>query len=334
MRWDSRWYSRIATDGYHWQSPLPGHSDRWISDLAFFPGLPLVARVLHRCGIAPGWATLLASWLGFILAAVVITLVGYQLGGMRTGVLLILLWGVAPRAVVQVLGYSEGWFIAAIGAGLLMALRRNWIRAGLAICIAGVFRPSVVPAGVLLGLAWMASWPVLGLAVTPGERRRRLLGAALTPWGILGYAAVVACRTDRWNGYLLVQRAWGSTLGWSTEVFRTAAQRWPTAPFNWTYFGLVAASVILYTVLLMWMIATRQPPLLSGYVALVLLLTVSSQGYFQSKARFMLPAFPAFLPLAQALGRTPLWAQISVMVVLSGLSTWWSVSVLSGVYSP
>lgn len=334
MKWDAQWYSRIALAGYHWPTPQPGHTDPWISDMAFFPGLPAFGRVLARCGVDAGWATLVAAWIGFACAAAVIVLVGREVGGAWTGVLLVLLWGAAPRSLVEVLGYSEGWFIALVGLGLLMGLRKHWVRAGLAICAAGLFRPAVVPAGVLLGLAWAAAWPVFGRGVAPAERRRRLLGAALTPWGILAYAALVAVRTGHWNGYLLVQKAWGSTVGWSNEIFVKVGQHWPVAPFNWTYFGLVAASVILYAALLVTMILTREKPLLWAWVALVLLLTVFSVGYFQSKARFLLPAFPAFLPVARLLERAPRWLAVATMLMATGLSTWWSVYVLGGPYSP
>ncbi|QCV96093.1 hypothetical protein [Acidipropionibacterium acidipropionici] len=334
MKWDAQWYARIAVGGYHWPLPQPGHSDPWLSDLAFFPGFPALTRAVSLTGLDAAWAALVTAWIGFACAAGVIVLVGREVGGAPTGVLLVLLWGAAPRSLVQNLGYSEGWFIALVGLGLLMGLRRQWIRAGLAICVAGVFRPAVVPMGVLLALAWVAAWPVFRRGVDSGERRRRFLGAALTPWGFLAYAAVVAARTGRWDGYLLVQRAWGSSLGWSTEVFHKAAQYWPIAPFNWTYFGLVAASMILYAVLLVAMIASRESPLLWGQVALVLLLTVFSVGYFQSRARFLLPAFPAFLPVARLLEKAPRWLCAATMVVITGLSTWWSVYVLGGPYSP
>lgn len=334
MKWDAQWYARIAAGGYHWPVPQPGHTDPWLSDLAFFPGFPALGRALTLAGLDASWATLVAAWAGFACAAAVIALVGREAGGASTGVLLVLLWGVAPRSVVQVLGYSEGWFIALVGLGLLMGLRRQWVRAGLAICVAGLFRPAVVPAGVLLGVAWVAAWPVFRRGVEPGERRRRFIGAALTPWGILAYAAVVAERTGHWNGYLMVQRAWGSSMGWSNEMFHQVAAHWPVAPYNWTYFGLVSAAVILYVVLLVAMIVTKESPLLWGHVALVLLLTVFSVGYFQSKARFLLPAFPAFLPVARLLEKVPRWLAVVTMLVLTGLSTWWSVYVLGGPYSP
>lgn len=334
MKWDGRWYERIARTGYHVPHPRPGDPLSWSSDLAFFPGLPAIGRFLARCGVAPSWATLVAAWVGFLGAAVVIVLVGREVGGDRVGVLLVLLWGVAPMSFVQILGYSEGWFIACLGLGLLMALRRNWIRAGLAICVAGLFRPAVVPAGVLLGLAWVAAWPVFRQGVDAVERRRRFIGAALTPWGILGYAALVAARVGRWDAYLMIQTAWGTHVGWSNEVFRLAAKYWPIGPYNWRYFGLVIVAVVVYLVLLLVMIATREKPLLWAHVALFLLLAVFTVGFFRSKARFLLPAFPAFLPVARLLAKVPPWVTVVAMVLLTGLSSWWGVYMVGSKYSP
>lgn len=335
MKWDAKWYSRIAATGYHAPLlPRPDVAISWWSDLAFFPGLPALGRALERCGVGAGWATLVAAWIGFACAAAVISLVGREVGGAGVGVLLALLWGIAPMSFVQVMGYAEGWFVALVGAGLLMALRRNWVRAGIAICLAGLFRPAVVPAGVLLGLAWVAAWPVFRQGVDASERRRRFLGAALTPWGLLGYAALVAKRVGRWDAYFKIETAWGTAFGWSNEPFRLAAKYWPIAPYNWRYFGLVVAAVILYLLLLGLMIVVREKPLLSAYVALVLALTIFTVGFFRSKSRFLLPAFPAFLPVARLLNRMPRWATVLVMVVLSGLSTWWNVYMIGSRYSP
>lgn len=329
LKWDGRWYLSIAASGYH--RPVAGS---WQSDMAFFPGLPAVSRVLGYCGLDAAWATLIAAWIGFACAAAVITLVGREVGGARTGVFLVGLWGVAPMSFVQNMGYAEGWFTALVGLGLLMGLRRKWVRAGLAVCLAGVFRPAVVPVGVLLGLAWVAAWPVFGRGVDAAERWRRFLGAALTPWGILAYATLVARRVGRWDAYFMIQTAWGTRLGWSNEPFQLAARYWPIAPYNWRYFGLVIAAVIIYAVLLVAMIATREKPLLWGEVALLLALSVFTVGFFRSKARFLLPAFPAFLPLARLLEKAPRWLAIVAVVVLTGASTVWDVYMLGSPYSP
>ena len=60
-RWDGKWYSAIAAGGYHWPSLMFGHTDPWISDLAFLPGLPALGRVIILItGMPPRLAILLS----------------------------------------------------------------------------------------------------------------------------------------------------------------------------------------------------------------------------------------------------------------------------------
>src|SRR5262245_17610290 len=60
LQWDSRWYESIA-DGYH--SVIPPVAERpERSNVAFFPGYPLLARALARAfGLESGVALLLAA---------------------------------------------------------------------------------------------------------------------------------------------------------------------------------------------------------------------------------------------------------------------------------
>ena len=99
-RWDGRWYSAIAAGGYHWPNPMFGHTDPWISDLAFLPGLPALGRVIILVtGMSPYLAILIAAQMGFLTAAAVITAVGHRVAGPTAAVLLVACWGAAPRAV-------------------------------------------------------------------------------------------------------------------------------------------------------------------------------------------------------------------------------------------
>ena len=108
-RWDGKWYSAIAAGGYHWPSLMFGHTDPWISDLAFLPGLPALGRVIILItGMPPRLAILIAGQVGFLAAAAVITAVGLRVAGPTAAVLLVACWGAAPRAVVESMGYTEG----------------------------------------------------------------------------------------------------------------------------------------------------------------------------------------------------------------------------------
>ena len=66
---------------------------------------------------------------------------------------------------------------------------------------------------------------------------------------------------------------------------------------------IVAAGVLLFALLL----AYRAPLPLIAYSGVLLLIAVGGSGFFESKPRFLLPAFPLLIPLARALfqlGRT------------------------------
>jgi len=61
---------------------------------------------------------------------------------------------------------------------------------------------------------------------------------------------------------------------------------------------------------------------------------MAAQGFFHAKARFLLPAFPAWLPLAAWLAARPAWAQAVTVVGLSALSVVTDLAVLAGPWSP
>lgn len=331
-QWDAQWYARIAAGGYHWGTALPGHSNPWISDLAFFPGLPALGRaVLALTGLSPRAAVLVAAQVGFLAAAAVITAVGLRVAGPTAGVLLVACWGAAPRALVESMGYAEGWFIALVGLGLLAVLSERWVLAGAWIGLAGVFRPSVAPVCIVLGLAWLAS---LLTRADARLRRRRFLGMVLSPLGLVLWFGVVARRTGRWNGYLLIQKAWGSSMGTPGATISDVEMRLGHHPFDWRYFGLVGLSWCLYLVLGIVMAVRREHPWLTVYVLVTVLFVGLMAGYFHSKARFLLPAFPAFLPVARPLARAPRWVQVAVVVVMTALSTWWNLDVVNHRLSP
>ncbi|WP_098817405.1 hypothetical protein, partial [Cutibacterium acnes] len=331
-RWDGRWYSAIAAGGYHWPNPMFGHTDPWISDLAFLPGLPALGRmIILVTGMSPHLAILIAAQMGFLTAAVVITAVGHRVAGPTAAVLLVACWGAAPRAVVESMGYTEGWFIALVGLGLLAILSGRWILAGTFVGVAGLFRASVAPVCIVLGIAWLTS---LCTKAEAGQRWRRFIGMALSPLGLLTWFVIVAHRTGRWNGYLVVQKAWGSGMGTLLDTWEDLHSRIDHVPFDWRYIGLVALAWCMYLALGIVMAVRREQVWLTVYVLVTVIFVGHMQGYFNSKARFLLPAFPAFLPVARLLDRSPRWLQAVFVLVISAVSTWWSLDILGHNISP
>lgn len=331
-RWDGKWYSIIAAGGYHWPHTVFGHTDPWSSDLAFLPGLPALGRVVMlTTGLSARPAVFVAGQMGFLLAAGVITAIGLRIAGPTAAVMLVVCWGAAPRAVVESMGYTEGWFIALVGLGLLVILSERWILAGACVGAAGLFRASVAPVCIVFGLAWLTS---VFSTVQRDQRWRRFVGMVLSPLGLLTWFLIVACRTGKWNGYLLVQKAWGSRMGTLLDTWADFRSRLDHLPFDWRYCGLIALTWCLYLLLGVIMAIRRENVWLRVYVLVTVVFVAHMQGYVNSKTRFLLPAFLAFLPVARLLARCPRWVQVVFVLAVSAVSTWWSVDVLGHNLSP
>ncbi len=331
-KWDGEWYLGILRHGY--TAPRTG-----LSDLAFFPLLPLAGRGVAAVGVEPRAALLLVGLLGTALAVWAVHAVGREVAGPRVAFFLVALWSVAPRSLVQVMGYTEGAYTGAVAAALLLALRGRWMAAGALAAVAALLRPSVIVLLATFGV-------VLLVAIVARVRRRTPASWLPTPVaGTLGLAlpsaalglvlAHVALRTGDPLGYVRVQERWGVSGGGPAGTWaKVTGLRAATADaYGVRYILLVTLALLLYAALLGWMLWRREHPLLVLYVGLMLLL-VLVDGPFHNKARWLVPAFPAFLPPARALARARPWVAAVVLLGLTGLSAWWNVDVLVNAYSP
>ncbi|MFE3638356.1 hypothetical protein [Streptomyces sp. NPDC059168] len=152
-RWDSLWYARVAELGYGYEVRLPNGDVH--SNLAFFPLLPWLERLLH--GVTPlsyAHAGLVVSLLASLAAAGGIFAVAEWVYGSRAGVCAVLLWAVLPVGVVQSMAYSESLFTALAAWSLHAVLTGRWVAAGLLAALAGLTRP--------VGLAVVAAVWVAG----------------------------------------------------------------------------------------------------------------------------------------------------------------------------
>jgi hypothetical protein len=318
--WDSLWYLGIAAHGYgrtlHFE-PGVVHSD-----LAFFPLYPALLRTVTALtplgGVAAG---LVVAWAASAVAACGIYSVGARLHGRAVGTALVLLWGILPHSVVLSMAYTEPVLTAFAAWSLYAVLSGRWLWAGALAALAGLARPNgfAVAAAVLAAAA---------CEVWRGRRRlgevthRLWTGAALAPLGWTAYVLWVGHRRgDLFGGYFAVQRLWGSTfdLGRGSARFvRHLLLHGDRFVFPMTMV-IVAAAVVLYGLLL----ADRAPLPLLVHSGVLLLIALGGSGFFESKPRFLLPAFPLLLPLARALVRTARarpWHAAVVAGALAGLS--------------
>lgn len=294
-RWDSLWYARIAAEGYGYEVVLPNGDVH--SNLAFFPLLPWLERLVSAAtGLSYGSAGLVVSAVAGLAAAWGIFAVADLLHGRRAGVLAVAVWAALPVGIVQSMAYSESLFTALAAWALYGALRGRWLTAGLLAAGAGLTRP--------VGAAVVAAvWVAVVRARRSGERSWRTAAAALlAPLGAGAYVLWVGARTGGGLlGYLDVQAGWGNGFdgGWAFARFIGAKL---TSSAVAAGLGLIAG-----VVLVLWLygrcVRQRQPVPLLVYGGIVVALALCASGYFGSKPRLLLPAFPLVLPVAVALTR-------------------------------
>ncbi|MCP3821976.1 glycosyltransferase family 39 protein [Streptomyces sp. A3M-1-3] len=305
-RWDSLWYTRVAELGYGYEVRL-GHGDVH-SNLAFFPLLPWLKRLFSAISpLSSADAGLVVAWTASLFAAWGIFAIADRLYGRRAGTLAVVLWAVLPVGIVQSMAYSETLFTALAAWSLYAVLRGRWVWAGVLASLAGLTRP--VGAAVVAAV-WVAAavelirgprdggWGDGG----PRGRWRMLLGVVLAPLGAAGYVLWVGHRTGGGLfGYLDVQGQWGNGFDGGWAFARFIGERLASPAFA-AGIGLIAG-VVLVLRLYRLCVRQRQPLPLLVFCGIVVALALCASGYFGSKPRLLMPAFPLLLPVAVALAR-------------------------------
>ncbi|MFF5894965.1 hypothetical protein ACFY8O_03460 [Streptomyces argenteolus] len=316
-RWDSVWYQRIAEHGYGYTVTLPDGAIH--PDLAFFPLLPALERGIAALSpLTAEGAGIAVAWLAGLAAAWGIHAVGARLHGRRAGVLLAALWGAYPTAFVQSMAYTESLFTALAAWSLYAVLQGRWIAAGALCVLAGLTRPSA--AALIAALAVTAA-AVLVRAYRQGESKvlrrhaRMLLGVCLAPLGWLAYVVYVGVRQDSPLAYFEVQAQWGNSIDGGRALAAFVIGLPPPAAL-----GLCAALALLGWLVVLC-VRQRQPlPVLVYGIGIVVVSLIGS-GYFGSRPRLMMPAFPLLLPPAVALAGLRTTARTGAVVAVAALAS-------------
>ncbi|WP_327655012.1 hypothetical protein [Streptomyces sp. NBC_00483] len=323
-RWDSLWYTRIAEHGYGWSVTLPDGTVH--SNLAFFPLLPWLERFVSAVSpLSYADAGLVVSLLASLAAAWGIFAVGDLLHGRAAGIWLAVLWGALPVGIVASMAYSEALFTALAAWGLYAVLRQHWVSAGLLAALAGLTRP--IGAAVVVAV-WVAA--ALWIAKERRASWRLALGVLLAPAGAAAYVLWVGQRTGGGLfGYLDVQAQWGNGFDGGAAFAGFVADQF-TSPLG----ALAGIGLIVGVALVIWLyvagVRQRQPVPVLVYTGIVVVLALCASGYFGSKPRLLLPAFPLLLPLAVALARWRTGRSAWVVGGLAALSAAYGAFWLNG----
>jgi hypothetical protein len=289
--YDSAWYLQIIEHGYD-------HAESLQSNLAFFPLYPMLARGLAAVTpLGPVGAALVVAWLASLVAAWGLYALGTHLHSRRTGIVLAVLWGVVPHAVIESMAYTESLFTALAVWGLYAVLTQRWLTAGSLCLLAGLSRPT---ATALIAVVCLAA---LVAVVRRPSAWRPWVAMLIAPAGWLGYLIWVGLRVGRLDGWFYIEdEGWntgfdggGYTLDFATDILMKESD------FD---FYVVTLILLLAVALFVHSILQRQPWQLLLYSAVLLITTLGGYEMYNAKARFLLVAFPLLLPVALGLSRT------------------------------
>ncbi|KEF07267.1 MULTISPECIES: hypothetical protein [Streptomyces] len=309
-RWDSRWYTGIADHGY---AAFLDPSRFDACNLAFFPLYPVVVKAV--AGVTPGSRATIGLLVAVgcsLLAAWGIHAVGERLHGRRVGTVLAVLWGAAPVAAVQWMGYTESLFTALVAWSLYAVLTDRWVTAGALCLLAGLTRPTgVALVAAVCVSAVVALWRLRRTGPVPmpldpdrNRIRRIVLGAVLAPLGWLAYVGWVGVRLGRADGYFAVQRQWRNEWDGGRETLRALRATLVHQSNPQLYLVVVSLVLIMSVVLFLLCLSGHRSLPLLVFSGVLLVVVLGSGGVYFPRARFLLPGFPLLLPLALALAGT------------------------------
>jgi hypothetical protein len=308
-KYDSGWYLQIIDQGYD-------HAESAQSNMAFFPLYPMLARAL--AAISPFGsvgAALVLAWIAGIVAAWGLYVLGEHLHDRRTGIMLAILWGVLPHAVVESMAYTESLFTALAVWALYAVLTQRWLTAGSLCLLAGLSRPT---ATALIAVVFLAA---LVAIVRRPSSWRPWVALAIAPVGWTGYLAWVGMRVGRIDGWFYIEDE-GWNTGWDGGQYTLDfASRILTQPSHLDFYA-VTLIMVLALALLAHSVIQRQPWPLLLYSTVLLVTTIGGYEMYNAKARFLLVAVPLLLPVATALAKTRTAGAIVTISTLTLISAY------------
>ncbi|MHB8340824.1 MAG: mannosyltransferase family protein [Mycobacteriales bacterium] len=299
--WDSLWYLSIARYGYP-RTLAPQYLPHHGNSLAFFPLYPALVRGLAT--VLGGDVVIAGYLLNFVLGAVAVLLLRALFTDLETARATpdlpaadraVALFITFPGAVVLSLAYAEALTITLAAACLWALYRQRWAVAGLAALLAGATRPNALPLVAACGWA----------AVAAIARRRQwaaLLAPALAPLGALAFFWWEDARTGVHFAFQVVERAyWGQHLDFSTGLpkeLRLLSTRALTGDAAEVWIILAGMVFLVPVLVLLARSRLPWPVLIYTLGVLALCLAYTQVG---ARPRYLLTAFPLFLPLGRAL---------------------------------
>ncbi len=302
--WDVQHFLKIAREGY--VDP---------QEVAFFPGLPLLLRLVGAVGIDPYVAGVVIS----VVASAVTAAALYRLGGPRAGVVAAGLWLVAPTAVFTVVPYTESLFCALAFWAWVRARENRWAWAGIlsalacSVRVSGLFLVAALAVmAVVQGRTWAQRWS-----------RGRWLGLAGAV--LFAYASYLRITKGSWLAWYDAQAAgWNRGLTWPWESFQHTIPAIVPGAYadhpGWAWvFRAEVVSVAVGLAVTIWCLVKRRWPEATWVGLQVVAFTTSY--WFMSVNRAVLLWFPMWVLLGEWVVRQGhrRW-RVAILAVWAGVS--------------
>ncbi len=322
-RWDSEWYKSIAQYGY-------GHvvhsRGRTLSSETFFPLFPYFEKAIGKLfGFSYIDSGIVISLMAGFIAAIMIYKSVEIISSPKAALITVALWGLLPVGYVQMLAYSETLFVALCAFALYFSLKKNFFVASLFCILAGLTRPSGLAVALAVSISVVIQWRKSSDA---RMQLKDLVVLILLPLGWLGFLIYLAIKHHNPFAYFELQKDWKNGFD-----FGRAFLEW-----IWHYFsagnpligtGILIASAIPFF-LLRASIRTKQPVEFLVFSGFLIFISFTTQGYFGSKPRYLMPAYPLLIPLSVWLTETSRFKRGLFVVIFAVIGLTTSVLALAG----
>jgi hypothetical protein len=298
-KWDATLFITIAEHGYDGEPGRP--PDQGLP--AFFPGLPMLMRLVHH--VIPDWSAaglLISLGAGAVAMVALARLAEIEGADGWMAVLGLLLF---PMSVFLSAGYSESLFLAFAIPAWLAARQGRWPQAVALAAGASCVRIT----GLFLAVALVVEF------VTSRERVR-LAGWLVVPFvPLAAYSFYHYRRTGDWLAWKHAQEAgWGRDFEWPWEAWKTT---WRSAMGSDDFavaFRMEIAGVVVAVAVLVWLLVLRRWSELvyTGTQAGALM----TSAYYLSIPRSLLLWFPLWILVAKVATRRA-WV-IALYALISG----------------
>ncbi|MFC4530299.1 mannosyltransferase family protein [Sphaerisporangium dianthi] len=313
--WDVVLLATIAEHGYDGDPGKP--HDPGLP--AFFPGLPLLLRLVHL--VVPDWtaAGLLISLVAGAVAMMALARLAEAEGAHGWMAVLALL--LFPTAVFLAAGYTESLFLAFAIPAWLAAKRGRWPQAAMLAAGASCVRIT----GAFLALALIVEF------FARGESPRRAGWLALPVAPLVAYSAYQYGRSGDWLAWKHAQEAgWGRDFAWPWEAWETSWREAMGAGDFSVAFRMEIAGAVVTVCVLVWLLVLRRwsEAVYTGAQAAALL----TSAYYLSVPRSLLLCFPLWVLVAKVATRRA-WVMALYALILGPLMLLHTALFLSGAWA-